>query len=214
MSKRFLIVLAVVILGFGGLYLVGKSNKAAAPGSTSSSNAQPTTHLFGSGKKNVTLIEYGDYQCPACGAYYPLVKAVVEKYKDDIYLQFRNYPLVTIHQNAFAGSRAAEAADMQGKYWEMHDLLYEQQRTWSASNSPKTYFDQYATELKLDLKKFDDDYSSSTVNDRIAADIKEGQKIGADSTPTFVLDGKKLDQNPKDQASFEKLITDAIAAKK
>ncbi len=214
MSKRFLIVLAVVILGFGGLYLVGKSNKAAAPGSTSSSNAQPTTHLFGSGKKKVTLIEYGDYQCPACGAYYPLVKAVVEKYKDDIYLQFRNYPLVTIHQNAFAGSRAAEAADMQGKYWEMHDLLYEQQRTWSASNSPKIYFDQYATELKLDLKKFDDDYSSSTVNDRIAADIKEGQKIGADSTPTFVLDGKKLDQNPKDQASFEKLITDAIAAKK
>lgn len=210
MSKRFLLVLAVVVLAFGGILFLSR-DKASAPSNTNS--GQTTNHLFGSNGKNITLIEYGDYQCPACGAYYPIVKALSEKYKDDIYLQFRNFPLSAVHQNAFAGARAAEAADKQGKFWEMHDLLYEQQTTWGSASNVRTYFDQYAQQLGLDLTKFGQDFSSEEVNGLINADIKAAKAIGADSTPTFVLDGKKIDDNPRDQASFNKLIDDAIAAK-
>jgi protein-disulfide isomerase len=211
MSKRFVIVLVIIFLGFLGIFFTTGHKKAAAPSANSS--AQTTKHLLGSGKKGVTLIEYGDYQCPACGAYYPLVKSLADKYKDDIYLQFSNFPLQTIHQNAFAGARAAEAADKQGKFWEMHNLLYEQQTTWSAGNNPQVYFDQYAQQLGLNITQFDQDFASSAVNDLINADIKAGQAIGADSTPTFVLDGKKIDNNPQSQDAFNKLIEKEIAAK-
>lgn len=210
MSKRFLVMLAIVILGFGGIFFFNK-DKAAAP--STATNGRPTNHIFGSGKKGVTLVEYGDYQCPACGAYYPIVKTLADKYKNDIYFQFSNFPLVQIHPNAFAGARAAEAADKQGKFWEMHDMLYEQQQTWSTAPNSKTYFQQYASQLKLDVTKFDADYASDDVNSLINADIKAGQALGANSTPTFVLDGKKIETNPRDQASFNKLIEDAIAAK-
>jgi protein-disulfide isomerase len=211
MSKRFLLALAIIILGFGGILWLTK-DKAGAPASGSTSG-QPTNHLYGAGRTGVILIEYGDYQCPACEAYHPIVKAVAEKFKEDIHLQFRNFPLSSIHPNAFASARAAEAADKQGKFWEMHDLLYEQQSSWAQSTGPKVIFDQFAVQLGLDLTKFQQDYASDEVNDLINADIKEAKNIGADSTPTFVLDGQKIDENPRDQAGFEKLINDAIAAK-
>lgn len=206
-----MLVLVVIVVGFVGIVLLNK-DKAGAP-SSSNSTAQVSNHLLGNNSKGVTLIEYGDYQCPACSAYYPLVKQLVDKYKDDIHFQFSNFPLSSIHQNAFASARAAEAADKQGKFWEMHDLLYEKQQDWSTSNNAKSLFQGYASQLGLDITKFDTDYSSNEVNDVINADIKAAQAIGADSTPTFVLEGKKIEDNPKDQASFDKLIADAIAAK-
>ncbi len=212
MSNKFLAIVIAIIIGVGAIFWFTR-DKASAPTSGGNNSTQTTNHIMGNGKKNVTLIEYGDYQCPACGAYYPVVKAVVDKYKDDIYFQFRNFPLVSLHQNAFAGARAAEAADKQGKFWQMHDLLYEQQNTWGQASSPKTYFDSYAQQLGLDVTKFDQDYASGEVNDLINADKKAAEALGATGTPTFVLDGKKLDNNPQDQAAFEKLITDAIAAK-
>lgn len=223
MSKRFVIVLIVIFLGIVGIFFTGRK-KAAAP---SGSNGTTTTnHVYGSGKKGVTLIEYGDYQCPACGAYYPLVKTLADKYKQDIYVQFRNFPLVSIHPNAFAGARAAEAADKQGKFWEMHDLLYQENdtyyaaqnrgqsySTWINSSSPLLYFDQYAKQLGLNVTQFDTDFKSSEINDFINADIKAAQILGANSTPTFVLDGKKLETNPASQEAFNKLIEDTIASK-
>lgn len=212
MSNRFLVILIAIIIGIGGIFWFTR-DKASAPTSGGSNSSQTTNHVMGNGKKNVTLIEYGDYQCPACGAYYPVVKSVVGKYKDDIYFQFRNFPLVQLHQNAFAGARAAEAADKQGKFWEMHDILYEQQNTWGQASSPKTYFDSYAKQLGLDQNKFNQDYASSEVNDLINADKSAAEALGATGTPTFVLDGKKVDQNPQDQAAFDKLISDAIASK-
>ncbi len=221
MSKRFLLVLAIIILGFGGIFLVNK-DKANAP--TGSSSGQTSNHVFGTGSKGVTLIEYGDFQCPACKAYFPIVKAIKEKYQADIFFQFRNFPLSSIHPNAFAGSRAAEAADKQGKFWEMHDVLYTQQvnataeqpnppESWNTSSKPLNYFVSYAQQLGMDGEKFTQDYADSSVNDVINADIKVAKEVGADSTPTFVLDGKKIDSNPRDLTSFEKLIDEAIAAK-
>ena len=169
---------------------------------------------MGAGKKKVTLLEYGDFQCPPCGAFFPIVKAVVEKYNDDITFQFRHYPLVQLHKNGFAASRAAEAASMQNKFWEMYDLLYGQQTTWSDSSNAMTYFESFAQQLNLDVVKFKTDYASSAVNDVINADKAAGDKAGILATPTFILDGKKIDKNPTSEADFEKLITDAIANSK
>ena len=210
MNKRFLAILIVIVVGLGGIYwLTTKNNKVGVP----SSKAQASNHLFGQGKKGVTLIEYGDYQCPACGAYYPLVKDITNKYQADITFQFRNFPLVQLHQNAFASARAAEAASKQNKFWEMHDTLYEQQKTWETSSNPYGIFAGYAGQLGLDLAKFKQDYESTEVNDVINADAQMAQALGATGTPTFVLDGKKLDQNPQDEAAFSKLIDGAIKSK-
>lgn len=213
MSNRFMIILAACIIGLGVIFVFTKQ-KADAPTNTgnSGSNSQTSNHVMGAGKKKITLLEYGDFQCPACGAFHPIVKAVVEKHKDDITFQFRNYPLVQIHKNGFAASRAAEAASMQNKFWEMHDLLYGQQTTWSESSNAMTYFESFAQQLNLDMAKFKTDYASSAVNDFINADKAAGDKAGVNSTPTFVLNDKKIDKNPSSEADFEKLIADAINA--
>ena len=210
MSKAFWAGIAVILIVFGGILLF-KGSKANAP--SSSSNAKATQHVQGKGTTGVVLVEYGDYQCPFCGQYYPIVKAVQEKYNDQITLQFRNLPLLQIHQNAFAGARAAEAAAMQNKFWEMHDKLYENQSAWSTSSNPLSIFSQYATQIGVkDVNKFKTDFASTAVNDTINADIKEFNKTGQElSTPTFFLDGKKI--APKSLDEFSKLIDAEITAK-
>ncbi len=212
MSNRFFITLLVVIAVIFGAFAFTKHNSTSKNGGTSS--AQPTNHTEGSTESGVVLIEYGDYQCPACGQYYPIVKQVFDTYKTKITFQFRNFPLVQLHKNAFAAARAAEAADKQGKFWEMHDVLYENQQTWGEAASPNSYFENYAQQLGLDLTKFKQDSASQETNDKINADIQAAQSIGANSTPTFVLDGKKVEKNPGSIAAFNKMIDDAIAAKK
>lgn len=215
MSKRFILIIVIIIAAIGGIiFLTG--DKADAP--TDTNGAQLSEHKYGDGQKGVTLIEYGDFECPACGAYYPIVKQIKEEFKTDITFQFRNFPLTQIHKNAFAAHRAVEAASKQGKFWEMHDLLYESQQTWGASYgytqaNAITSFESYAEQLGLDMFKFKKDYASAEVNNVINADIKAGQAINATSTPTFVLDGKKIETNPRDADAFKKLIEDAIKAK-
>lgn len=210
MNKRLVMIIVGIVVVVGGFIFITRP-RANAP---SSANASPSNHVMGANTKNVTLIEYGDYQCPACGQYYPVVKQVTDKYQNDILFQFRNFPLESIHKNARAGARAAEAADLQGKYWEMHDQLYENQNTWAGSSDPLSFFEGYAKAVGItDMAKFDSDYKSASVNAVINADLKEGQAIGANSTPTFVLDGTKVTDNPHSVEAFYKLIDDAIAKK-
>lgn len=209
MSKRFIAILLVCVLGLVGIYLA-TSKKDSGTGSKTGNTSKLSNHVQGENAKKVVLVEYGDYQCPACGSYYPIVKQVVEKYKADIQFQFRNFPLSQIHQNARAGSRAAEAAAMQGKFWEMHDLLYEQQKSWESSTSVVPIFESYATQLGLDMAKFKTDYAGTEVNDITNADYEEGVKLGVNSTPTFFLQGKKIEKNPQTLDDFNKLIEEAI----
>src|SRR5581483_6641865 len=130
MDKRFwgiLIGLAIIIVGIIWLASPSKSN---APSSSSTNGA--TNHIEGQGQEGVQLLEYGDYECPFCGQYYPVLKQVENIYNKQITFQFRNLPLTQIHPNAFAGARAAEAAAMQSKFWEMHDTLYDNQNSWAS----------------------------------------------------------------------------------
>ncbi len=207
MSKTFWAVIAIIVVVFGGI-VIFKQDKAAAP----SSSVKATSHITGQGKSGVTLVEYGDFQCPFCGQYYPLVQAVKEKYDEQIHFQFRNLPLFQRHKNAIAAARAAEAADKQGKYWEMYDLLFQNQNTWSESNSATVQFEQYATQLGLNLATFKKDANSSEVNDIINADVDAFKKTKQPiSTPTFFLDGKKIEATSVDE--FSKLIDAAIKSK-
>lgn len=208
MDKRFWGVLAAIALVFGGIVFF-TNNKADAPSSTSGT---VTNHVKGDGASGVKLVEYGDFQCPACAQYEPLVQQVYDKYKADITFQFRNFPLLQIHPNAVAASRAAEAADMQGKYWEFHDKLYATQESWSRQTSPQSIFESYANELGLNVEKFKADVKSNESNGRVQADLKEGERLGVSSTPTFFIDGKKI-SNPTSLEDFNKVIENAIKQK-
>lgn len=222
MSNRFFITLLVIIAAICGIFVVTKQ-KNDNPNTNGGSSSQATNHTVGEGKSGVVLIEYGDLQCPACWQFEPTVKQVIEKYKDRITFQFRNYPLTQLHPNAFAAHRAVEAADKQGKFWEMHDLLFETAHTqdasgrvvdteWTATQKPQTFFEEYAKRLGLDLAKFNQDMASSEVNDSINADLAQGQKLGISGTPAFILDGVKI-ENPRSLDDFYKTIDEAIAKK-
>ncbi len=190
MDKRFWGIIGVIVVIFGGILALQGNNKDSGSGSTS---GKPTNHVEGSVNSKVTFVEYGDYECPVCEGYFSTVQQVQQKYNDTVKFQFRNLPLLQIHPNAFAGARAAEAADMQGKFWEMHDLLYEQTNwsEWSTSSNPVPYFNNYASELKLNMTQFKKDFSSSAVNNRINADITAFKKTGEqESTPSFFINGK------------------------
>ncbi|HSX06299.1 MAG TPA: thioredoxin domain-containing protein [Candidatus Saccharimonadia bacterium] len=188
MDKRFWAVIGVIVVVFGGI-LVFHGNKQDNNGS---SGAKPTNHVEGKLDSKVTLVEYGDYECPVCEGYFATVQQVQQKYNDSVKFQFRNLPLSQIHPNAIAGARTAEAADLQGKFWQMHDLLYNQTnwQDWSSSNNPEPLFWNYAKELGLNVTKFKSDFASSKVNDRIQADVAEFAKTKQqEATPTFFLNG-------------------------
>ncbi len=216
MNKQFVIVLVVLFAVFGGIIV---SQKKESTDSDTNSSGQPTSHYYGINPEEsedpesvVNLTEYGDFQCPACASYHPIVKQIKEKYKDQITFQFKNFPIVAIHPNAMAAHRAAEAASLQGKFWEMHDLIYEQQQTWASGNNAAGTFRSFAESLGLNMEQFDTDISSREVNTAIQDDIKAGEALNIQGTPGFVIDGKLI-ENPKSIEEFEQLIQDAIAAK-
>lgn len=190
MDRRFATILAVIVLIFVGVF-VSTKNSSNKNSSSNTGSAQPTNHIEGNNTKAVTLTEYGDYECPVCGAYYQPLKQVAAQFNNQIHFQFRNLPLTSIHPNAFAAARAAEAAGMQNKYWEMHDMLYESQSNWASASAPQTMFTSFAKQLGLNVSQFSKDYASQKVNDSINADLAVFNKTGLDlATPTFFLDGK------------------------
>lgn len=217
MSKSFLgLIIAIIIVFVGVFALTG--DKSEAPGGSSGDSSKSTQHVLGKGTSGVTLVEYGDFQCPYCQQYFPTLKQVKAEYGDEIKFQFRHFPLVSLHPNAFAASRAAEAASLQGKFWEMHDALYQTadpngQSGWVASKDVTDAFDQYAQQLGLNVEQFKKDFTSGKVNDAVNADIAEGNKLGITGTPTFYINGKKIEVN-NDVESFKKVIDAEIAKQK
>ena len=205
MSKQFWGIIALIIIIFVGVFAFGGNKNTG-------SSAGATNHVEGSSPSNVKLVEYGDYECPYCGQYFPIVKQVQDEFKDKIVFQFRNFPLTSLHPNAFAGARAAEAAALQNKFWEMHDLLYQDQTQWSTATDPTPLFRTYAGQLGLNLTKFTTDYASSAVNDSINADMAAGSKLNITGTPTFFLDGKQV-QVGESVADFEKIINAELSKK-
>lgn len=207
MSRRFLIILAVLILGFIGFVTVQGKNKDK---STTNNSGPASNHTRGEGKKGVTLVEYGDFQCNVCAAYHPIVEETLKKYGDDVKFQFISFPITQIHPNSIAAHRAAEAANKQNKFWEMYDMLYSRQQSWASSENAPQIFEDYATELSLNIDQFKNDYKSSEVVSIINADKASGDAKGVTGTPAFFLNGEKVDEPGRTVEEFSKLIDEAI----
>lgn len=154
-------------------------------------------NVYGNPDAKVVLFEYGDFQCPGCRNAYPAVKEVKEKYKDQIAFVYRHYPITTGHPNALAAAAAAEAAGEQGKFWEMHDKLFENQMpagmgSWNnaSAETRQDFFEQYASEIGLNMEKFRQDIQSEEIAQKISFDRALGRRVGVNSTPTFFINGQ------------------------
>lgn len=209
--NRFWIILIVVVLGLIGLFIVTKP--ASDNGGTdpeASKAVQEDDHVKWSTEAAVTLIEYGDFQCPACGSYYPILKELEKTHGESVRFVFRHFPLRNIHPNAQAAALAAEAAGQQDKFWEMHDKLFETQTAWGRiTTNQQKLFEGYAQELGLDLEQFRKDYTDPATAQRINRDLESGKAFGATGTPTFVLNGKQI-ETPADLAAFQKVLDEAL----
>jgi protein-disulfide isomerase len=167
-----------------------------------------TDWVKGDSQAKTVLLEYGDYQCPACATYLPLVNRLLEETPQGLKVVYRNFPLLQVHKNAMSSSRAAEAAGKQNKFWEMHGKLYVTQDEWKDVGDPKSKFSEYAKELGLDEQKFLNDFDSQEVANKITADIASGNVLRINSTPTFFLNGKKI--SPRSYEQFKSLIDTEI----
>jgi len=136
----------------------------------------------------VVIEEFGDYQCPPCGQLYPELKQIEKEYGDQIQIVFHHFPLMKIHKNALLAAHAAEAARNQKKFWEMHDLLYRNQKEWSDLAEPRPVFINYAKQLGLNIDSFNRDFESNQIDQKITADIQRGAAQGVTGTPTVFLD--------------------------
>ncbi len=148
------------------------------------------THLIKSPNAKVTIVEFGDFQCPACGAAYSQVKRIKDDYKGKINFAFREFPL-NVHPNAYTAALATEAAGSQGKFWEMHDKLYENQNEWSEKKDPLDTFAKYAKDIGINIDKFKSDIKNKTYDKWIQTDINDGNRLGISATPTFYINGEE-----------------------
>jgi protein-disulfide isomerase len=147
-------------------------------------------HTQGPADASVTLLEYGDYECPYCGAAYPIVKEVQDRMGDRLRFVFRNFPITTSHPHAEQAAEAAEAAGSQGRFWEMHDTLYENQRRLGDAD-----LRSYAAQLGLDLESFERDVAEHVHAPRVREDFMSGVRSGVNGTPTFYINGVRHDDS-------------------
>ena len=165
-------------------------------------------HTSGQSPDRIVITEVIDFSCPGCASKHLLMRQSREKYQDSIIFTIKHFPIRSSHPHSMAAHRAAEAASKQGRFWEMHDRLFEQRETWvaasvGANQNPVPQFEQFATDLGLDLDQFREDFKSKAVNDAIQADIALLKGMKVNSTPTFFLNDNEVDKN---------LITDQFFA--
>ena len=185
----------------------------ATPPSTGGPLAVPVSdkdHFKGNQNAKTALVEYSDFQCPACAQMYPIVKQIGETFKDDLKIVYRHYPLSQAHKNANTAARASEAAALQGKFWEMHDMLFNTQNEWAQIDNSEAFFVNLATSLGLDSEKFKADLNSRSAGKKISEDELGGVASEVQGTPTFFLNGERI-QNPRTMQEFENVIKAAMS---
>lgn len=217
-SFRRIFIWIIAILAIGGAtagvtYWAVNSPADSTPGDNSplANEVSSADWVRGNSSSAITFVEYGDFQCPACGQYHPMIKRLKDEFGKDIAFVFRHFPLSQVHPNAKDAAVAAEAAGAQGKFWEMHDILFERQNDWSLKPRPQSTFVSYAAELGLNIDQFEADSDRREVKDKIDEHYKTGVASGVNSTPTFFLNGIKLD-NPKSYDDIQHTLVQAIAA--
>lgn len=204
MKNPWIIIGLVTVVLFGGAIWYSSSVNEK-----NNEGVEIITHVKGNPDAAVTLVEYSDLQCPACASYYPVVKEVVEQYEDDIRFEYKHFPL-PIHPYALQAGVAAEAAGQQGKFFEFHDMLFENQSAWSNSPTPNALFAQYAEELELDMDMFRRHTNSTLLRDKVRDEMAEGRALGVNSTPTFFLNGEQM--NPQEFQTLAGFAEQVITA--
>ena len=199
-TRPFLVIIVGVLVAGGlAMYLSRQGSTSAEPSDAGSAAAAQSSRVRGAADATISLIEYGDYQCPTCGLYHPILKELLNRYPGKFKLQYHHFPLVQMHSNAMGAALAAEAAADQGKFWEMHDLLFDRQREWGDLRQPhpnaEAVFVQYALQIGLDSNKFMQSMRSPATRDRVLADVTRGNAV-VKGTPTFILDGQVLPNLP------------------
>lgn len=203
------IIIATILIFVGGAFFISKKDTKTISDSKKILEVVSDDYIKGNKDASVTIIEYLDFECPACGAYYPLVKELSEKYKNDVRFVVRYFPLMG-HKNGLTSAYAVEASSKQGKFWEMYDVLFENQKAWASKESADpAIFENYADQIGLNIEQFKKDRDSKEVKDRVNNDLSSGKKAGISGTPTFFLDGEKI-PNPKGIEDFETFIDAAI----
>jgi protein-disulfide isomerase len=220
----FLIILAVLGVALGaGWYLTRSTNSSSSPSNavsitnsavanstpapkipTSANPGAQPPHTLGPEDAPVTLEEFADFECPPCGLLHPVMKTMEKEFGSRLRVVFREFPLVPTHPHALVAARSAEAAGLQGKFWEMHDLIFESQKIWHEEFDARPTFEGYAKKLGLDMERFKQDVSSQIVEQRIFLDGKRAHDVGVKGTPTVFLNGREV--------PFESLAPDKLRA--
>ena len=172
----------------------------------------PLDNVTGNASSSVIMIEYSDFECPACRSYSSVVKQLLVEFGDKIVFVYRNFPLTEIHPNAELAARAAQAAGKQGKFWEMHDLLFEKQDEWAQAVNPEPMFESYSKLLGISVDQFKIDSGSKEIISFVRAQRASALKLSLQGTPTFFINGKQI-QNPSSVDAFRLLIKTAINRK-
>jgi protein-disulfide isomerase len=198
----FIIILAVLAAALGtAWYLKRSATQASTPAPSaspqpnvvaSSDQGADPPHSLGPLNAPAQLEEFGDFECPPCGLVHPILQTMQKEFGGSLRIIFREFPLVPPHQHALAAAHAAEAAGLQGKFWEMHDLLYENQKTWHDAFDVRPIFEDYAKRIGLDIERYKKDLNSEIVERRIFLDGQRGHSLGVKGTPTIFLNGREV----------------------
>jgi protein-disulfide isomerase len=211
----FIIILLVLGVALGSAWYLKRSatepasvTKSPAPASPIANastvnvpGAEPA-HTLGPANAPAQLEEFGDFECPPCGLLHPILEEMHKEFGDQLRITFREFPLVPTHQHALAAASAAEAAGLQGKFWEMHDLIYENQKSWHETFDVRPFFEGYAKQIGLNIERYKTDVNSNAIAERIFQDGKRGHALGVKGTPTVFLNGREV---PFESLPAEKL---------
>ena len=184
----------------------------SADQTTSARDPAKSVHIRGNPEASVTLEEFGDFECPSCANLATFLDQLIKEYHPRVRLIFRNFPL-PMHQFARDAALAAEAAGLQGRYWEMHDMLFREQAVWSSATDPGLLFDTYAETLGLDLNQFRKDVKSDKVRERFESDQARARSLGVTTAPTLFVDKREMGPNDRTPEGVRRLVDEAVKAK-
>jgi protein-disulfide isomerase len=218
--KRYLpfVIVALVALATIGsgamLYRAKRPHLSAIPEdkTLSAKSDAESPHIRGNPDAPVTLEEYGDFQCPPCGMFAAFVGQLEKEYDPRLRIVFRNFPLKS-HEHAGEAAIAAEAAGLQGRFWEMHDVLYREQDAWSKAPNVRELFESYAGTIGLDLDKFKKDMDGEQARARVEADRQRGESLGIQTTPTLFINNQPVDQKDRNPEGIRAEINAALQQK-
>jgi protein-disulfide isomerase len=207
----FIIILVVLAVALGSAWYLTRpiqSNATPPPGQLSAATPGATlapqpvvnqgipgaepAYTLGPATAPVQIEEFGDFECPPCGMFHPILKQMEEEFGDKLHITFREFPLVPTHQHALAAASAAEAAGLQGKFWPMHDLIYDRQNAWKEQFDVRPIFEGYAKEIGIDVERYKRDVGSDLVAQRIFQDGKRAHSMGVKGTPTVFMNGREV----------------------